>query len=34
MKAYRILPCIDIDGLRLEDISGRPLAPHEVRLKV
>jgi hypothetical protein len=34
MKAYRILPGNDIDGLRLEDIPGRPLAPQEVRLKV
>lgn len=34
MKAYRILPGENIDGLRLEDIPARPLAPHEVRLKV
>ena len=34
MKAYRILPGKDIDGLYLEDISKRPLAPHEVRVRV
>lgn len=34
MKAYRILPGKDIDGLYLEDIPKRPLAPHEVRVRV
>lgn len=34
MKAYRILPGDNIDGLRLEDIPERPLAPQEVRMRV
>lgn len=34
MKAYRILSGEKIDGLRLEDVVERPLAPHEVRIEV
>src|SRR5690606_1644139 len=34
MKAYRILPGENIDGLHLEDIFEHRLAPHEVRVEV
>jgi hypothetical protein len=34
MKAYRILPGDNIDGLRLEDLPERELAAGEVRLRV
>lgn len=34
MKAYRVLPGDDIDGLHLEDVPERALSPHEVRVRV